>query len=74
MDNAICEAISERRLITFRYDLERRSVEPHALGISAEGQKLLRAFQVSGATGWHLFRVNEMSGLEMLPHTFAKPR
>ena len=60
-----------------------RTIEPHALGRSADGDLLLRAFQTEGASsstptkegfGWRLFRLSAIAFAEALDQTFSGPR
>jgi hypothetical protein len=80
MHSAICDAIGAPRVIRFQYDGGMRTVEPHAYGQSNAGNDLLRAYQLSGASrsgessGWKLFRVDEMTGIQVSDQHFAGPR
>ena len=62
----ICEAIRNRRLISFRYDGYLRTVEPQTIGLDAKGHDALRPFQIAGGrqsgavTEWKLFHVRKM--------------
>jgi hypothetical protein len=76
MNNIISQAILERRLLELRYSGYCRVVEPHAYGLSAEGDELLRCFQVSGGSesgesvGWKLLKVREVFSLCLQAHRF----
>lgn len=80
MNNDICTAINEKRLLEISYGPGGRIIEPHAHGLSSDGNELLRAFQVSGASAsgehvdWKLFRVDRISLLRILDETFDGPR
>lgn len=80
MRDRICTAIEARRLLAFDYEGWPRTVEPHAHGESPDGNELLRAFQVLSSAeaaallGWALFRVEAISGINVLDATFAGPR
>ena len=50
MQSVLIAAIEGRRLVSFWYDPGVRVVEPHALGYGSDGQLLLRAFQIEGAS------------------------
>lgn len=60
------EAIRERKRVRLFYEPGERLVEPHAFGYSGDGNLLVRAFQVEGASAsgehhdWKLFRVDRM--------------
>jgi hypothetical protein len=49
--SVICEAIRKRRLLEFEYHGKRRVVAPYCHGVSTRGTEVLRAIQVSGASG-----------------------
>lgn len=74
------QAISAQLLIEITYDEYSRVVEPHAYGITEDGDYLLRAYQVSGGSesnqsvGWKLFRVDEIRSMRVLDGTFSGPR
>jgi predicted DNA-binding transcriptional regulator YafY len=73
-------AIQGRRLVSIWYDPGVRLVEPHALGYGSDGQVLLRAFQVTGASTsgqpvhWKLFRVDRITDAKFNGRSFRKPR
>jgi predicted DNA-binding transcriptional regulator YafY len=73
-------AIEGRRLVSIWYDPGVRVVEPHALGYGSDGQMLLRAFQVAGASGsdqpvhWKLFRLDRIKDAKLNSRVFRKPR
>jgi predicted DNA-binding transcriptional regulator YafY len=73
-------AIEGRRLVSIWYDPGVRVVEPHALGYGSDGQVLLRAFQVAGATAsdqpvhWKLFRLDRIKDAKLNGRSFRKPR
>lgn len=76
----ICEAINNRRLLTFSYDGYNRTVEPHTCGNDKKGHEALRAYQIGGGSesgeyiGWKIFHVNEMRNISMLQEQFNGPR
>ncbi len=80
MRDRISAAIEARRLLAFDYEGSPRTVEPHAYGENPDGHELLRAFQVSSSAeqgaflGWALFRVEAISGINILDAAFAGPR
>jgi predicted DNA-binding transcriptional regulator YafY len=73
-------AIEGRRLVSIWYDPGVRVVEPHALGYGSDGQVLLRAFQVAGASEsgqpvhWKLFRLDRIKDAKLSSGSFRKPR
>jgi predicted DNA-binding transcriptional regulator YafY len=73
-------AIEGRRLVSIWYDPGVRVVEPHALGYGSDGQVLLRAFQVAGASTsdqsvhWKLFRLDRIKDAKLNGRVFRRPR
>ena len=73
-------AIKGRRLVSIWYDPGVRVVEPHALGYGSDGQVLLRAFQVTGASAsgqpvhWKLFRLDQIRDAKLNGASFRRPR
>ena len=67
---ALTAAIQAKRCLRIWYDPGVRIIEPHTLGRGSDGQLLLRAFQVSGASSssehenWKLLRVDMISTIE----------
>ena len=80
MQTEIAAAIAARNTITVDYEPGERLIEPHVLGRGSEGQLLLRAYQVSGASksgeheNWKLFRVDRIGSLCVNAETFSEPR
>ena len=73
-------AIESRRLVSIWYDPGVRVIEPHAIGYGSDGQVLLRAFQVAGASEsgqpvhWKLFRLDRIKDARLNGRSFRKPR
>lgn len=71
MDRLICEAITNKQIITFEYDFGVRTVEPFRLGISMQQNKLLRAFQLKNSSkisekqGWKLFDLSKIKRVQI---------
>jgi predicted DNA-binding transcriptional regulator YafY len=80
LQQILITAIEGRRLVSIWYDPGVRVVEPHALGVGSDGQLLLRAFQVFGASAsdqpvhWKLFRLDRMRNAKLNGESFKKPR
>jgi len=74
----ILDAMDSMQLLVFRYDESDRVVAPFVVGISSEGNPLMRGFQLEGASrsgkgrGWRVFQVHKMDGLRN-HHDFFKP-
>ena len=73
-------SIAARRCLEILYGPGWRLVEPHVLGRASNGDVILRAFQVSGAStsgvpeGWKLLRVDRMRALRPGGQLFDGPR
>ncbi len=76
----ITQAINGRKRIIIDYYPGSRLIEPHAFGRGSDGQFLLRAYQVSGASAsgehveWKLLRLDRVRGIELTEQTFDGPR
>ncbi|SEE49670.1 hypothetical protein SAMN04487765_2822 [Tenacibaculum sp. MAR_2010_89] len=75
MDVKICEAISQKKIITFYYENELRKVEPHCYGLTTAGNKGLRAYQVdgyskSGKYGWKMYDLNKSEQIKIVLENF----
>lgn len=77
---AITAAIKAEHCITIDYEPGQRLIEPHTLGRGADGQLLLRAYQVAGASAsgehehWKLFRVDRIRSVEPTDTPSEAPR
>jgi hypothetical protein len=78
MLNTIIGAIQQKELITFTYDGHSREVEPHAVGVSTSGYKVLRCFQVKGHLlhdhSWVLVPLSKIADLSKTEHYFSSKR
>lgn len=80
MNPTILQAINSEFLLSFSYDGYHRVVEPHAYGTTADGNEVLRAYQVEGGhksahfQNWHLFSVAKMVQVECTNRRFNGPR
>lgn len=76
MNQTLCQAINERKLVELRYSGYSREVEPHAYGRDKGGDEILRCFQVSGGSesgerfGWKLLKVREIYSMHILQMSF----
>jgi predicted DNA-binding transcriptional regulator YafY len=68
----IVGAIENQTHLSFSYDGESRTVEPHCYGIDTKGHEALRAWQVN--KGWRLFHVSEMGTLSDTGRAFTGAR
>jgi hypothetical protein len=76
MQDVICQAIREKRLLELHYDGQTYRVAPHIYGIDAAGEELLSCYQVWGGTDgaparWRSFRLAEISQLTLTSKRFA---
>jgi hypothetical protein len=80
MLSAVKHAIEGRQVLEINYPPGKRFVEPHALGYSADGNVLLRAYQIAGASAsgehvnWKLFRIDRAGGAGPTGNVFGGPR
>jgi predicted DNA-binding transcriptional regulator YafY len=72
----ICDAIRDRKVISFHYKGRVRTVEPHLVGYDADGDLTLSAWQLSGGSGvgFRDFHVSKLSGLTITQQSFAGAR
>jgi hypothetical protein len=76
----LCDAILTRHLVRLNYEGYQRTVEPHAVGDSSKGAKLLLAWQIAGGSvhnepvGWKMLSLDETRGIQVLAETFPGPR
>ena len=77
---AACEALKRQRRLELHYDGYIRVVEVHAVGVSKDGNDIMRVWQVSGGSsgnesvGWKLLRVREASAMQILDEKSDAPR
>jgi hypothetical protein len=64
----ICRAIEKRRLLSFIYKGEARTVEPYILGFDEKGALILSAVQTLGGSGAG-FRTYAVEGISALALT-----
>ena len=66
----ILEAMDWPQLVIFNYDGSDRVVAPFVVGVSSEGNPLMRGFQIEGVSrsgkgpGWRVFQILKMVNLE----------
>jgi hypothetical protein len=74
MQDLICQAIREKRLLELHFDGQPRRVAPHVYGIDAAGDEMLSCYQVwgdGGPAGWLSLRLAEISQLKLTSKRFA---
>jgi hypothetical protein len=68
--STILSAMDWPHLIIFSYGESDRVVAPFVIGISSEGNPLLRGYQLEGnsrsgkSEGWRIFQINKMFGVD----------
>ena len=70
-EKLLAQAVSERRIVEFRYHGEHRIVEPYRLGLDS-GRLRLMGWQAR--KGWRSFHADDMEELEVTDRTFFDPR
>lgn len=77
MNQTICQAIREKRIIELRYHDYSRIVEPYAHGRGRDGEGLLRCYQLRGGSasgeraGWKLLKTAEIFMLDLTDSYFS---
>lgn len=78
---ALVQAVKERRVVTFVYQGQPRTVEPHACGVATRsGEAVLHGYQTDGGSasgtppGWRTFSLSKIEALAVSATTFAAPR
>ncbi len=75
----LCQAITDKHLVQFKYDGRSRIVEPFCCGISTAGNYVLRGFQIRGSDKtkplcWRLYELSEISQMSVTQHSFKGNR
>lgn len=78
MNDLICQAINEKRLLKFDYHGKTRIVEPHTFGVNKASNDILSAYQVggqsdSGVQNWKLFLLDNVLNITILDDIFDGP-
>jgi len=81
VEDRLCEAIDDRRVVTFNYNWRYRKVEPYFVGEhDGEDESMVRTFQVAGESvsggipDWRLFRLRRISNLVITEESFSPRR
>lgn len=75
----LCRAITDKRLVQFKYDGRSRIVEPFCCGATTNGNYVLRGFQIRGSDKtkplcWRLYELSEISQMSVTQHGFKGNR
>jgi hypothetical protein len=79
MNETICKAVNETRVIELRYHGYFRIVEPHVYGLDKNGNEVIRCYQLAGGSdsgeraGWKLLKIKDVA-LSHLTETLFIPR
>lgn len=74
VEETVRTAIAERRLLVFRYNDVKRSVQPHILGTDRGGHLSLSGWQIAGTgVGWRLFHLDHVELLGLSEKRFGRP-
>lgn len=74
----ILDAMDWPQLIVFRYGDSDRVVAPFVIGVSSEGNPLMRGYQIEGVSrsgkgeGWRVFQIRKMENVENQQDFFDK--
>lgn len=77
MNETLCRAIREKRLIELQYNGHTRTVAPHVYGIDTTGDEMLSGYQTWGGSeggesaGWKSFKVGNIANLKVTTKKFA---
>jgi hypothetical protein len=76
MQDLICQAIREKRLLELQHEGQVLRVAPHIYGIDAAGEEMLNCYQVWGGTdgepaGWLSLPLADISQLKLTSKRFA---
>lgn len=84
IQDEICEAIREKRIIRISYTkagiVEERTVEPHMVAYNKANHLALSAWFISGASesqsgpGWREYLLSEISSVTLFNERFLAPR
>lgn len=79
MSGTPCAALRAGVCLQLNYDGHHRVVEVHAVGSTADGNDVMRVWQVSGGSnsgdmGWKLMRLDEASSLALTKTPSHAPR
>ncbi len=80
MNQIICDAIRNRRVLKFMYHGHPRVMEPHAYGLSRKHNEVIRCYQTGGTSRsgtvppWRLIEVSEIKSLVVTEEHFVGER
>lgn len=81
LKDTLTHAVKERRVVTFVYQGQARTVEPHACGITVtSGEAVLHGYQTEGGSasgippGWRTFSIAKIGEFVVTDKTFGVAR
>lgn len=79
LESLALSALKEGKCLKFKYDGFVRTVEVHAVGLSAKGNLVMRAYQTSGKSqsdtnGWKKFILSNCSSMRLTKTPSKAPR
>lgn len=75
-----CDALASKKRLQITYDGSSRVVEVHAVGVTVEGNPVMRVWQVRGGsksgniTGWKLLSLDKTWSFAILDEDSVAPR
>ena len=74
LDNDICDAIADKKIVTFLYKKKERVAEPHLLYLNTNGAVILLAWQLSPKQGFRSYRIAKATSFSITEDSFPEPR
>jgi hypothetical protein len=80
LSNIASQALREKKCLELRYDGFTRVVEVHAVGLTKDGNAIMRVWQLRGGSnsgerqGWKLMRLDEGFSAHMIDEKSNAPR
>jgi hypothetical protein len=77
MNELLCRAIREKRLLELQYGGHVRTIAPHVYGIASTGEEMLSGYQTWGGSaggesaGWKSFKVSDLSAIKLTTKKFG---
>ena len=71
MQELICQAIHEKRVLDVIYHGKSRSIAPHVYGMDTTGEEMLSCYQLSGGAlggehaGWKSLKMRDLGAVRM---------
>lgn len=78
--NIMCKALANNKRIQFDYQGYPRTAEVHTIGVSKNGEQVVRVYQVGGgsrsdeSTGWKIMKIDGATSITILDDAAEAPR